>query len=740
MPGETVTTDQYPQETKTAGQAAQQAEGNGLFNVGRGLCQERVAGSKNAGHNPSPPIPEFLDMLGDSVPTPKITTDAGPVFFLLALLFLFAELGLFQLNTFSSIVVAPAHWISWIFIAAVTGNGFLIACYRGSIRLSWMALAVVVYLLLVIIAAWGAGYYDPYVRWEWYGFLAGFLFFLALHQLEFDTNRENWLYGILLSAGCLQALVGLAQYHSLSLLNYTFISGYGAIGGFYQTNKLGSFLATTALIGLVLRRSPLNGEGDWWRRLVPVLAGCALLAIGYTLYLTSSRVGLFGLFLGAAVILWGRRVRDSSQESVSPDRPALLLSWWQWLATIVAGYVLAHLLVSGRLFTKLLQFTEPEGMHRSFLYRAAWNLWLEQPWFGHGPGAFGTIFRPAYMKAVGAMDTVVPLQGVITHPHNELLYRLMESGLMGGLGLLSIVAVMLWQLGRLGGHRGWFYAGLLFPLALHTQTEYPLYQSGVLWALFLLLLYLPSRHLTRSWSVAWLQPGRWRTATVITLAAILLYNFAWLVGNFTTARQIMPALLIHRQPALRQQFSRDFVKGILTTPGIQDDSYYAPYINHIKLTYQRSKWLSKAHERKQLQQFIDQLDRNSSFLFTATNIQLKLYALTLLERFDEAYGLWEQIVASGRNSDIGRVLMLNGVKYAMEHEDEANSAVLIDRFVAWVEEQRLAGRQLNAYTYQYKIRLLTKRGRNNDAITLLREALSLYPDDPQLKQWKVRKQ
>ncbi|EPJ51892.1 MAG: hypothetical protein OFPI_15790 [Osedax symbiont Rs2] len=81
-----------------------------------------------------------------------------------------------------------------------------------------------------------------------------------------------------------------------------------------------------------------------------------------------------------------------------------------------------------------------------------------------------------------------------THPHNEILYWLIESGLTSLLGIIIALSATVVALLKLGWRSGLTYTALLFPISFHTQVELPFYHSSALWFLWIFLLFMVYRH------------------------------------------------------------------------------------------------------------------------------------------------------------------------------------------------------------------------------------------------------
>ena len=81
---------------------------------------------------------------------------------------------------------------------------------------------------------------------------------------------------------------------------------------------------------------------------------------------------------------------------------------------------------------------------RKDLYIACIEIFLDKPLIGHGLGTFKEVFQS---KRAYVNNGKVPSTMIWMHPHNEFLYRLIESGLLGGIGLLiltiSFIAIVI---------------------------------------------------------------------------------------------------------------------------------------------------------------------------------------------------------------------------------------------------------------------------------------------------------
>ncbi|MDP6969581.1 MAG: Wzy polymerase domain-containing protein [Gammaproteobacteria bacterium] len=650
------------------------------------------------------------------------------VLFLLACLFLFV--APLQLGSSGWETIDTSHWIGWVVVALITGMGLMMPFYqqRWNIAKS-LLLATVAYILLTGIAAVLANDFNPAVRWEWCGLLAGLLFFLALHQMPGGDKREQQILWIILLSGFTQAILGYLQYHSISIAGYTF-RPTAAVGGFYQVNNFSSYLATAALIPLLLhlpRRHRIS---------VQAFLLLILMLSAYSLYLASSRTGLLGIVIGAVLILFGRWRGRHKPQAKTP----VILSGWLWMIAIMAGYLLAHLLEDGSLVGKVAALGDPGGLNRRGMYEGTWNLFLEQPLFGHGLGTFTTNFQPAYVATMEQLGNSKIISSTTTYPHNELLYRLAESGLMGGLGLMLIAGATISIWWRLPEHRGWLYAGLLFPLLLHTQTEYPFYHSLLSWTLFLTILYLTSRHLVAHEKLVW-SGTKASLAAMLLIFATTLASTVFLVDKMVRSMAMEQALITTQDTQNKPPI--EYLQGLLHA-NLQD-SYFAPPSRRL-LMLQQVDWIQNRATIEEAKAWLELLHTAYRHFPTAPYYHMQVLALTTINKFDQAWALLEQ---AGRlypryKSQTERVVLQKWLVYIANQQPSTEAGekytpnkTVFSRYSNWLAQATLQGTPLSAQDYHFGIYSLKHMGEDDRARQLLELARAQHPEASVLQKWKL---
>jgi len=209
--------------------------------------------------------------------------------------------------------------------------------------------------------------------------------FLAILQFIKGGTLGLWILG---ERSFTLSTPGIAKF---DLQSYQFLRPYAT---FPHPNVLAGFI----LIGICIMHQVLSGKKR--------LASLALILSGVTVLLTMSRVAIL-----AGVI-------------------SLLLSvkrrWFVWVVLIL-------LIASPILFTRFLSlfnFDNLTWLRREELLESAWQIFLQQPIFGAGLNNF--------IQAVAADLTIGPSR-FLQPVHNIFLLALSETGLVGFMGLISLM-------------------------------------------------------------------------------------------------------------------------------------------------------------------------------------------------------------------------------------------------------------------------------------------------------------
>ena len=391
----------------------------------------------------------------------------------------------FQPNLGGSGLHLPFNAIGWIFISILMAIGWWQAKLQAELVYSRLGLMFITATLVMLIPLL---YADPIVVGHSYsqllGLIGGLLFFIALQQLQLNQQQRLMLLYLILAAVFIEALFSLVQYYILPINN---IVGYNKItnrpyGIFQQPNVAASFLATGIALTLYLLTQTKLNENH--KRLFCYIT--TIMAV-IPLVLLQSRTGYLSLLIAPLMLLpWVYlKLRVSKQ----------LQSLFIWSVCCLLGIAIGIYTLESveKVARSAAHMTDPGA--RVPIYLHSLNMWLEKPFLGWGYGSFEVAYLTSYSEALSQGLALPGSSENLEHPHNELIYWGIEGGLIAltGIALLVIgflriiIKQPLWQALAL--------LGLLFPLLLHSQTEYPFYHSILHWIVFLTLVwYIDSRY------------------------------------------------------------------------------------------------------------------------------------------------------------------------------------------------------------------------------------------------------
>jgi len=266
---------------------------------------------------------------------------------------------------------------------------------------------------------------------KWGSMLAAYLFVAA----RVERRHLGWLMGVILAAGCGQALLGIYQFLTgrgpeWFLLLGRFMRAYGT---FEQPNPYGGYLGLTLPLAIALAF-----ELRTWPGRLAALA--ALLLMAAALVMSWSRGAWLG-FAAATLVL-----------SVARSRRAAILA-----GAAIGLLALALLLNSAHLLPPMLTqrfaglpayFTVPDVttaevteanyalIERLAHWQAAIRMWADHPWLGVGIGNY-TVVYPAY--------ALPHWPEPLGHAHNTYLNIGAETGLVGLVVYVIFWIAALWQ-------------------------------------------------------------------------------------------------------------------------------------------------------------------------------------------------------------------------------------------------------------------------------------------------------
>ncbi|UTW13288.1 PglL family O-oligosaccharyltransferase [Marinobacterium rhizophilum] len=439
-------------------------------------------------------------------------------FMLFSLLALVAPLY-YQQNLGGEGLYLPYNASTWIAALLLTAAGLLLAMRRHSLVTPNYGLALCALPAGLLISGFVTGIGNPS---EWLlrlGYvLGGFGFFIALFQFRLQRQHQDMALVLVLCGIMLQALIGWIQLQQLPFFSalVPIASSSQPIAIFQQVNLTASYLATGLPLAIYLATRPGALHAPWLIRILPY---CGLVLCSGVLLATGSRVGLLGGALGLLLALAGRRSFLIRHKGV-----ALALSLSLLLGS---GFLLSDKVEKGSsaALNKIERLQQGgQADVRFSVYEISLDTIANAPLFGHGLGSF----QSAWQEERGEFQDRHPELDIgprYSHPHNELLFWLVEGGLVAVAGILICAGTVAWRLVRLGSERGLLLAGMLLPIVLHTQVELPFYISSPHWFLLLFLLYLTFSQRPASLNLKLSQAARGLCTGLLLLLPVLGATF-----------------------------------------------------------------------------------------------------------------------------------------------------------------------------------------------------------------------
>lgn len=375
----------------------------------------------------------------------------------------------FQHNQGGSGLELAQNNIVWIFFAILIGIGLWKVSESQKLFYSpFTLLFFSAFLLFLIPLLYPNNELAEQSYTRLLGLFAGFLLFFSLQQCQFTRSNIEKLLALIVLAGFLQACYSLIQDYLLPADNlFGYDVGYGRpYGIFQQPNVLASFMATT----LILAGYLLQQVKD--KRLQSFLLLTALLNM-WVITLTMSRSGYLGALIALVLFLpWAWQ----------NNKKKLLI----YIAAISLGLGLA--MIKGDALGARNSDNLTEGGQRLVHYSNSWDMIKKQPLMGYGYGSFAKSYLLNTAERVKDNQSK-PEVAYLAHPHNDTLFWAVEGGVVPIVAILLLVISFLRLLRAFKLPHALALMALVIPIALHTQTEYPLYHSALHWLVLLVLVF-----------------------------------------------------------------------------------------------------------------------------------------------------------------------------------------------------------------------------------------------------------
>lgn len=267
-----------------------------------------------------------------------------------------------------------------------------------------------------------------------------------------SERRARWVIGAALVAGAAEAAYGAFQFLTGSGPAFFEVDGaLRAYGNFDQPNPFAGYLAMLLPLAVLMATSSANSPAF---RLLALGAGLAMLG---GIVLSQSRGAWLGVLVATGVLLlvWSRATRRLLVPALGAALAATALAISGLLPPALLDRVSQSIAYFGVFDVRTVDLTSENFsvVERMAHWQAGWYMFLDHPWFGVGAGNYAEAYPNYYVST-----WLDPLG----HAHNYYLNMLAELGVVGGLVLLLVLALVFRQfLGALVRSRPGFWRAVL---------------------------------------------------------------------------------------------------------------------------------------------------------------------------------------------------------------------------------------------------------------------------------------
>jgi len=409
-------------------------------------------------------------------------------------LYFLVLLHYFQFNHGGSGLNHPMNPLGWIIVSIIIGCGLLQIANKGEFRYNTLSRNIGIGCLILLIPLAYSGDTGWYSHQRLLGLFAGLALLFAIQQLQLKRQDYFKLFSIIVVAALIESTISLVQFYVLPYFPQLNLNLSRPSALFFQPNVAASFYTMGLLFSIILLQRDKHAKPSF----ISLYYLCCL-TCSIAIVLLQSRTGYVAAIITMLLLLCFR-------SSVNK----------KWFLTIVVGAVIA--ITSLNFLDRYTRDSEVYGHPglRSQIYTSSLEIIANKPIQGHGYGSFAHV----YIEHQATRKNEFKPTYQLGHPHNEILLWLIEGGMISAIGLLVMVFTIIIAIFKPKNQRILNFI-LLLPLALHSLTEFPFYQSVASWIVFILCCaFIQSKTLKISFSTS--------KTVVYTFCAILLISLTTL--------------------------------------------------------------------------------------------------------------------------------------------------------------------------------------------------------------------
>lgn len=336
------------------------------------------------------------------------------------------------------------------------------------------------------------------------------LVYFSFSQFTFSQAKINKVFYIVILSANIQIIYCMAQlFHNPEITPDFLMPFLGRnsppIGGLLQINMMSMFMSMSLLLSLFLYSQPsFNNE----KSIKKISLLIAMFGCGFLILVISSRASFLALIISLPILVFAR--------------------WKGMKKNKVWGLLLITSMLLGAFFGSLNEYrkvSDKTTMPRTVVWSITLDAIKEKPILGYGLGGFTKAFYDQNEKYVNGLDNeAYKVKTFFEHPHNEILYWWIESGLFGVIALIGIALFYFRLLLKLRWRYSSQYLALIIPIALHTQVSYPFYLATILMVLFLFILSIPLRSLGRIYELKIKESFK---KVIMISSFIIFFGYVW---------------------------------------------------------------------------------------------------------------------------------------------------------------------------------------------------------------------
>jgi len=419
----------------------------------------------------------------------------------------------FQFNHGGSGLNHPMNPLGWIIVSLVIACGLWKIANSGRFKFNFLSRNIAIAYVLLLIPLFYSGDTAWYSHQRLLGLFAGLAFLFAIQQLEFNRKDYFRLFNFIIVAALIESTLGLIQYYVLPSYPQLNIVTTRPAALLFQPNVAASFFVIGAALSLVTLQRKVKSNNPLKYLCFACTFTCTLAVV-----LLQSRTGFISSIVVTILLL-------SYHSSVNK----------KWLAIVLLGITIGIISINSTdNFSRSSDVYSHPGV-RAQIYSDSLELIAKEPLLGHGYGTFIPRYleQQAVKLALGSSPESYLPAYKMNHPHNEVLLWVVEGGLISLLAILLIFITLcktLYQARR----QTLLSAALLFPLALHTLTEFPFYQSVATWIIFIILCSF-TQSKTKSISLSTSKTSIYQVSAVLLVFITSIYMLSMLTSQYRTS-------------------------------------------------------------------------------------------------------------------------------------------------------------------------------------------------------------